>query len=164
MRCVATLVPARGHGRPALFGIAWGGPVTGATHTYLAQQRMNFHFTFPARLAPPLLRPFQVQLSAVLVACYYWDSILARRAGRVGPGQLSCSSHRDALMHRWRVGAVERDSSWRGDGTRMSIAVAESVHFVTGLSDLQRLLYGTFEPQSSPTLDHNPVTILRDTR
>lgn len=34
--------------RTALFGIAWGGPVTAATHTYLAHQRMNFHFTFPA--------------------------------------------------------------------------------------------------------------------
>lgn len=87
----------------ALFGIAWGGPVTGATHTYLTQKCMNFHFTFPARLAPPLLRPFQVLVPAIVVARRYWDSILARLAGREGPSQpkpaLMLLPHCDAIMH-----------------------------------------------------------------
>lgn len=124
---VATLVPAcpserelrRPRTREALFGIAWGGPVTGATHTYLARQRtqrMNFHFTFPARLAPPLLRPFQVLPALMLVARCYWDSIPAHhagRAGRDGPSQLSSSPHCDAkIMHPWHVGAVGPASSF----------------------------------------------------
>lgn len=105
---MATLVPAiqsyDAHGRKAPCLESRGaGPVTGATHTYLTHQCMNFHFTFPARLAPPLLRPFQVLVPAIVVARRYWDCILARHTGRDGPSQpkpaLVLLPQCDAIMH-----------------------------------------------------------------
>lgn len=99
VRCVATLVPAHPElrrPRTALFGIAWGGPVTGATHTYHSRAH-EFSFYIPcATRSYAAQAPFQLLLRVILVACCDWDGILARHAGRVGPGQFSCSSHCDA--------------------------------------------------------------------
>lgn len=98
VRCVATLVPAhqsspttRGP-RTALFGIAWGGPVAGATHTHLDQQRMNFHFTFPAATRSSTAQTFSGAASSDprgTLRLGWHGASLACHAGRVGPDKPS---------------------------------------------------------------------------
>lgn len=116
VRCVTTLVPAHPElrrPRTALFGIAWGGPVTGATHTYHSRAH-EFSFYIPcATRSSAAQAPFQLLLRVLLVACCDWDGILARHA--VALAQASSHARHIAMLltHLWNIGAVGRDSFGR---------------------------------------------------